>query len=97
MGTIAGGFLWRILADSKKCYRTIIVLSSLGNIATMMLQPLLSLWIGAPGHNKCPMDLVPVMNSTVRGKNKTLPFAPQFYSYENNHLLFYTTLFLNIL
>lgn len=97
IGTIAGGFLWGILADSKKCYRAIIVLSSLGNIVTMMLQPLLSLWIGAPGHNKCPTEVVPVMNSTVRGKNKTLPFAQQFHSYENNHLLFYTILLINIL
>ena len=97
IGTIAGGFLWGILADSKKCCHTIIVLSSLGNIAPMMLQPLFSLWIGTPGHNKCSMELVPIMNSTVRVKNKTLPLASQIHSYENNHLLFYTILFTNIL
>ena len=97
VGTIVGGFLWGIIADSKKCYRTIIVISSLGNIIIMMLQPLLSLWIGKEERNKCPLESVALINSTGGEKNKTLPFAPQFHSGENNSLLFYTMLFINII
>ena len=97
VGTIVGGFLWGIIADSKKCYRTIIVISSLGNIIIMMLQPLLSLWIGKEERNKCPLESVALINFTAGEKNKTLPFAPQFHSGENNSLLFYTMLFINII
>lgn len=97
LGTIAGGFLWGIIADSKKCYRTIIVVTSLGNIVTMMLQPLVSLSIGEPEYNKCPREFLPVINSTVMANNKTIVLAPHRHQNENNYLLFYMILFINIL
>lgn len=96
IGTIAGGFLWGIIADSKKCYRAIIVITSLGNIATMMLQPLVSLWIGKPEYNKCPRESLPAINSTIRANNKTLALAPHRDPNENRYFLFYIILFINI-
>ena len=94
IGTIAGGFLWGIIADSKKCYRAIIVITSLGNIVTMMLQPLVSLWIGKPEYNKCPRESIPVINFTIRANNKTLALTPHR---DPNEFLFYMILFINIL